>query len=725
MLYGATLRAASPHAILQKLDISEAQRANGVVALITAKDIQGEINHGLVIKDWPALVGVGEKVRYVGDAVAIVAAETYQDAHRALGLITAEYQELPVVSDPVRARSTDAPDIHTDGNLLKHIKVRKGDLDQGFDEAEVVLEDTFHTAITEHAFLEPECAIARINDEGRVEVYVGSQIPYADRHQIARAIGIPDDDVRVLGTLIGGGFGGKEDIAGQIHAAMLAIATGRPVKILYDRHESLLVHPKRHATQIRVRIGAMNDGTIVAAETELYGDTGAYASLGEKVMTRATTHSAGPYVVPHVKADCYAMYTNNPPAGAFRGFGVTQSAFAVESIMDDLAERLELDPVELRLMNALKVGSVTNTSQELRESVGLVECLEQVSAKMHEYDPDPFTAKSPEVHPNKRRAWGIASAYKNTGLGGGAPDKASAEVEVYEDGMAEVRTSSAEIGQGLVAVVQMIAAEGLTVPADRVRVLLSDTDLTPDGGPTTASRHTFVTGNAVRHATEVVKEAMASTLAEHYDVPPAQVDFHEGLAQVNGHQVELGEAVGMMKDEGRQARATYEDWAPSTQALGTGGDMHFAFSFAAQAAEVEVDLVTGEVRVLRVIAANDVGKVINPLGFLGQVEGGVMMGLGNAITEHFIVEDGRVVTDRLARYRMPGIMQTPEIVSIPVEHPSADGPYGAKGVGEISSIPTTPAITNAIYHACGVRIKDLPVDQDWLALELARIGASN
>ncbi len=507
---------------------------------------------------------------------------------------------------------------------------------------------------------------------------------------------------------------------------MLARATGRPVKILYDRHESLLVHPKRHATQIRVKLGAKSDGTLVAAETELYGDTGAYASLGEKVMTRATTHSAGPYAVPNVKADCYAMYTNNPPAGAFRGFGVgvTQSAYAVESLMDDLAGELGIDPIKLRLKNALDIGSVTNTGQELRESVGLIECIERVSDKMHAFSPDPFVARIPDGQPHKRRAWGLAAAYKNTGLGGGAPDKASAEVELYEDGTAEVRTSSAEIGQGLVAVLQMIAAEELTIPAHRVRVLLSDTDLTPDGGPTTASRQSYVAGNAVKHATGVVLQGVASTLAEHYDVPPTQVEFHEGLAQVNGHRIELGEAVSIMKEEGREARATYEYWAPSTQALGTGGDMHFAFSFAAQAAEVEVDLHTGEVKVLRVIAANDVGKVLNPLGLLGQVEGGVMMGLGNAITEEFIVEAGKVITDRLARYRMPGIMQTPEIISIPVEHPTADGPYGAKGVGEISSIPTTPAITNAIHHACGIRVKHLPVDQDWLALELKRIQST-
>ena len=725
MLYGATLRAGTPHAILRKLDISVAKKAEGVVGILTAEDIPGEINHGLVVKDWPALVGIGEKVRYVGDAVALVVAESLENAQSALSLIEAKYEDLPVVSDPVQAREEDAPDIHENGNLLKHIKVRKGDLELGFEEADIILEDTYHTAITEHAFLEPECAIARLTDEGRIEVYVGSQIPYADRSQIARCLGMADEEVRVIGTLIGGGFGGKEDIAGQIHAAMLAKDTGRPVKILYDRHESMLVHPKRHATQIRLKIGAMNDGTLVAVETELYGDTGAYASLGEKVMTRATTHSAGPYVVPHVKADCYAMYTNNPPAGAFRGFGVTQSAFAVESMMDDLAEQLELDPIELRRHNALEVGSLTNTGQELRESAGLIECINQVTARIQDFSSEPFVARVPEGGPRKRRAWGIAAAYKNTGLGGGAPDKASAEVELYEDGAVEVRTSSSEIGQGLVAVLQMIAAEELTVPIERVRVLLSDTDLTLDGGPTTASRQTYVTGNAVRHAADVVKQAVATTLAEHYDVPPTQIEFHEGLAKVNGHQITLGEAAAIMKEEGLDARATYEYWAPSTQALGTGGDMHFAFSFAAQAAEVEVDLDTGEVEVLRVIAANDVGKVINPLGFLGQIEGGVMMGIGNAITEEFIVEQGMVITDRLARYRMPGIMHTPEIISIPVEHPAADGPYGAKGVGEISSIPTTPAITNAVYHACGVRIKSLPVDQDWLALEIARQNGSS
>ncbi|MCO6450496.1 MAG: molybdopterin-dependent oxidoreductase [Caldilineales bacterium] len=720
MAHARVRRADIPHAIVRRVDVEKAQALPGVLAVLTADDIPGEHNHGLVIYDWPSLIGVGERVRYVGDAIAIVAAETRELASAALELIEVELEPQPVISNPVQARQPDSPQLHENGNLLKHIKVRKGDMAQGFAEADVILEHTYHTAITDHAFLEPECVIARPLDNGRMEIYVGSQIPYADRHQVARTLGWPEDRVRVVGQLMGGGFGGKEDIAGQIHAALLANVTGRPIKLLYNRHESLVAHPKRHGTQIRVKIGAKNDGTITAVETELYGDTGAYASLGEKVMTRATTHSAGPYEAPHVRADCYAMYTNNPPAGAFRGFGVTQSAFAVESIVDELAATLGIDPVELRRHNALRIGSVTNTGQVLRESVGLMECIDGVDAEMRRRaGGNPFEPKPVPGKPHHVRAWGFAVGYKNTGLGGGAPDKARAEVELFEDGTFEARTSSAELGQGLVTVIQLITAEEFQLSPDHVRVLVMDTDLTPDGGPTTASRQTFVTGNAVRMAAQTLREGMARTLAERFDQPPDQIRFIEGLAQVNGHRVPLGEVVGMMRSEGREPRALYEYWAPETKPLGQGGDMHFAFSFAAQAAEVEVNTLTGEVEVLTLIAATDVGKVINPLGFVGQIEGGLMMGLGNALTENFIVEEGMPFTDHLARYRMPSIAHTPEIVSIPVEHPSAAGPYGAKGVGEIVSIPTTPAITNAIKNAVGVRIDRLPVDQEEIALALA------
>lgn len=712
MLHARVKRAGVPHAIVKRIDIRAAKAIPGVAAVLTAADIPGEHRHGTVIKDWPSLVGVGERVRYVGDAIAIVAAESREIASQAVDCIEVEFEPQPVVSDPVQSRQAEAPQLHDNGNLLKHIKVRKGDVDEGFKQAEVILEHTFHTPATDHAFMEPECSIAVPTSDGRMQIYVGSQIPYSDRNDVARALGWPDERVHIIGQLMGGGFGGKEDIAGQIHAALLANATGRPVKLLFDRHESLLVHPKRHATQIRVKMGALKDGRLTAVETELYGDTGAYASLGEKVLTRATTHSSGPYELPNARADCYAMYTNNPPAGAFRGFGVLQSAFAIESMMDRLAETLGIDPVALRRQNALRVGSVTNTGQTLKDSVGLVECIDKVSAEMYRLGGDrPFEARIVPGEEHLRRAWGFAAAYKNTGLGGGAPDKAGAEVELYEDGTLEVRTSSAELGQGLVTVLQMIVAQEFNLDPWKVRVLVMDTDLTPDGGPTTASRQTYVSGNAALHAARTLREAIATTLAEKYDQPPDTIRFIEGLAQVNGHSVPLGDAAVLMRSEGREPRALYEYWAPTTQPLGTGGDMHFAYSFAAQAAEVEVNTLTGEVKVLRVVAANDVGKAINPLGLKGQFEGGIVMGIGHTLTEHFIVEDGKVFTDRMARYRIPSITYTPEITSFVVEHPTADGPHGAKGVGEIVTVPTIPAITNAIYNAVGVRIDALPVDQ--------------
>jgi len=718
MLFAKAKRAGVPHGFLTKLEVSKAKELEGVVAVLTAEDVKGEHNHGLVVYDWPVIVGVGERVRYVGDTIAIIAAETLEIAEQASALIEADFDLHPVITNPVQARQEDVEQIHEKGNLLKHIKVRKGDMEQGFAEADVILEHTFHTATTDHAFIEPECSIGVPLTDGRMEIYCGSQIPYQDREQVVRVMGWDESRVRIVGQLMGGGFGGKEDIMGQIHVAMLADATQRPVKLLFDRHESLVVHPKRHATQIRVKVGAKKDGRIVACESELYGDTGAYASLGEKVMTRATTHSAGPYDIEHVRADCYAMYTNNPPSGAFRGFGVTQSAFAVESMMDMLAEKLGIECVELRRINALHVGSITNTGQELRESVGLMECIDKVDAEMRKHNPDPFKPVPDSNNPNLVRVWGFAAGYKNTGLGGGAPDKSGAEVELYDDGTFEVRSSSAEMGQGLVTVMRLTVAEEMSVVPEQVKVLVMDTDLTPNGGPTTASRQTFVTGNASRYAAKTLRDAITATMAEKYDVTPEQIRFENGIVHANGHSMNYAEVAKEMKSMGQHPRAMYEYEAPKTQPLGTGGDMHFAFSFGVQAAEVEVNKLTGEVRVLRVISANDVGMAVNPLGLQGQVEGGVMMGLGNALTEDFIVEDGYVVTDRLARYRIPGIMLTPEITSIIVEHPVEAGPYGAKGVGEMCSIPTTPAITNAIYNAVGVRVDRLPVDQEVIAREI-------
>lgn len=767
MLHGATLRSAHPHAAIRGVDASAALAMPGVHAVLTHKDVPADPRHGLVENDWPVFAGGSYPARYFGDPIALVVADTAQLAHEALSHIQVDYEVLPAVTDPVAARQADAPVLHPDrptGNLLKHIKVRHGDVEQGFAAADVIVERTYRTPRTEHAFLEPECSLAvpagftdpRHGHHDKLTIYVGSQIPYADRQQVARSLGLAETAVRVKGTLMGGGFGGKEDIAGQIHAALAAQILGRPVKILYSREESLRFHPKRHATLIRLKTGATRDGRITAVEAELYGDSGAYASLGEKVMTRATTHATGPYVVGSAKIDCYAMYTNNAPCGAFRGFGVTQSAFAVESNMDILAHELGMDPVELRRINGMAVGEMTATGQTLRDSVGLMECLEKVEKAILEYESShgsqPLAGQPwlPRIVGRKAYAWGIAAGYKNTGLGGGAPDKAEAEVEVFANGRAAIRTSSAEMGQNLVGVLAACTAEELGLPFHAVDVLVMDTDLTPDGGPTTASRQTYVSGNAARLAARAMAERMQTVLAEKFDVPPDVIAFHEGLAYVDEQRLAqvkraqgdkglwteadggkgrtphtrrtlpFADAVQALLDEGRSPKLRYEYWAPKTQPLGTGGDMHFGFSYAVHAALVSVDLDTGEIAVERTITAHDVGRAINLLSLTGQIEGGVVMGIGNALTEHYIEEEGIPWTRHLGQYKMPGIKLMPEMTNFIVEHHTAEGPYGAKGVGEISSIPISPAITNAIFNAVGVRCLALPLDQDALLLAMKR-----
>ena len=531
MLHARTLRAGVPHARIVSIDTSAARGLPGVHAVLTHEDVPGRNRHGLVSVDWPVLCD--DKVRYAGDAVAVVAADDRATAEAALGLIEVQYEELPAVTSAIAAFEPGAAVVHEgrpDGNLLKHIKVAKGDIKAGFEAADVIVDRTYRTPTVEHLFLEPECSVgipagydpaafggftdpsARRGEDAvheKTTVYVGSQIPYQDRDQVAAALGVAPERVRIVATLMGGGFGGKEDIAGQIHVALLAEATGRPVKMLYSRQESLLFHPKRHATVIRIRTGATREGRLTAVQSTIYGDGGAYASLSEKVLTRATTHASGPYDVPHVKVDCLAAYTNNAPCGAFRGFGVSQSCFAVESNMDILAGELGMDPVELRRMNALDVGAVTCTGQVMRESVGLKECIERVDSDMRDGD---FRWTWDEG--GSRFAWGLAVGYKNTGLGGGAPDKATAEVGLWlgddDEARAEVRISSAELGQGLPAVLAACAAAELGLPSDRVSVLLGDTDYCPDGGPTTASRQTYVSGNAARFAARTLKKRLAA-----------------------------------------------------------------------------------------------------------------------------------------------------------------------------------------------------------------------
>lgn len=705
MLHAKVLRSEHPHARILAVDSTQARSLPGVVAIITADDVPGHKNHGLARQDWPVLAY--EKVRYVGDAIAVVAAESEEVAEEAVKLIEVEYEPLPVISCCEEALDPQASLVHEGGNVLEHIQLSQGDVRRGFAEADIVVENEYRTPRGDHAFIEPEAAVGLIDEEGRVVVYVGSQIPFSDRAQIAASLSLPEEQVRVIQTKVGGGFGGKEDIAAQIHVALLAKLTGRPVKLVYTREESLIAHPKRHECLIRLKTGAKRDGRLTAVEAYILGDSGAYASLGPYVMTRAATHSLGPYEVPNAAVDCRAMYTNNPPAGAYRGFGAPQAHFAAETQMDILAEKLAISPLELRRKNALRIGSVTVTGQKLRESVGLLETMDRVAGAM---EAERAVAPSPS---GKRRGWGLACAYKNVGLGGGVPDSAGVEVGLFDDGRAQVRAGAAELGQGIILVLAQVVAEELGVEYDQVDVLVGDTDLTPDGGPTTASRQTYITGNAARLAAGRLRETLSRVAGEELDVAPDRLVFRAGRVEgPEGKSLALTEAVALAQAEGHSLAVREVYTPPKTVPLAEAGDMHFAFGYATQAAEVEVDINSGHVRVLRVIAAHDVGRAINPQALEGQLEGGVVMGLGYALMEDFTMERGKPQKTTFTKYKIPAPRDMPEIIPIIVEHATAEGPYGAKGAGEITSIPTAPAITNAIYDAVGVRLFSLPASPE-------------
>jgi xanthine dehydrogenase molybdenum-binding subunit len=725
MLYAKVLRSRYPHARVLGIHTNSACAVPGVVRVLTASDVPGLKNHGVIRPDWPVLAY--DKVRYMGDAVAVVVAESEEVAAQARDLIQVDYEPLPVVDSPEAALAPDAPRVHEGGNVLMHIAVDKGDVEAAMASADVVVEQEYRTPSADHAFLEPEAGLARLDEDGDLVVYVGSQIPFGDRQQIAQSLDLPPEKVRVVHTQVGGAFGGKEDISVQIHVALAAWLTRRPVRLVYTREESMLAHPKRHAARIRLQTGAKRDGHLVALQAEIVGDTGAYASLGEAVMTRMATHAAGPYDIPNVSIDCHAVYTNNVPAGAFRGFGVPQSNFAIESQMDILAQRLDLSPFEIRRRNALRVGAATSTGQVLRESVGLLETMDRVEAEVRRLDPQACILRPPAEAGVQTRAqgqhsvcaWGVACAYKNVGLGGGAPDSAGARVELDLSGRVKVFAGAAEVGQGLVGMLAQIGAEELGVDSGQVDVLVGDTGLTPDGGATTASRQTFITGNAARLAAIRVREAVARAVAEELDVAPDALTFEGGRVRSGRRSRSLAEAARIAQREGRELQAEVIYTPPRTVPLGEKGDAHFAFGYTTQAAEVEVNTITGEVRVLRVVAAHDVGRAINPLALSGQVEGGVVMGLSLALLEEFPQVQGIPQATNLARYKIATAALKPQIVVCLVEDPTAEGPYGAKGAGEITSIPTPAAIVNAICNACGARVFSLPVTPEKLLSALA------
>lgn len=653
MIYGFALRSKYPRALVKNIDYSDAEKLEGVVKVVTSKDIPGERYGGHLKKDWPALIEVGEETRYVGDAIALVAATSMDIARKAADLIKVDYEELEPLSLPEEAMKEGAPKIHKDGNILVREVLKRGNVDEAIKNSKYVVTNHYSVPFTEHAFLEPESAVA-VPTEKELIVYTGSQSVYDDLHEITHLLGLGEDKVRIISKYVGGGFGGKEDMSCQHHAALLAYLTGKPVKMTLTRAESIKVHPKRHAMEMEFTTACDEKGKLTAMRAKIIADTGAYASLGGPVLQRACTHAAGPYNYQNSEVEGIAVYTNNPPGGAFRGFGVTQSAFATECNINQLAELVGISPWEFRWRNAIEAGQELPNGQIADPGTALKETLLAVK----------------DVYDNNEYV-GIACAFKNSGIGVGLPDIGRCILEI-KDGKVHIRSSAACIGQGLGTILTQILCQTLDITPDKVVYEAPDTRRTPDSGTTTASRQTTFTGEAVRVTALKVKEALNGRT----------------LDALNGQEF-YGEFSGVTDKMGSDKKNPVS---------------HVAYGFATQVVVLDEN---GKLK--KVVAAHDVGKAINPKNVEGQIEGGVVMGLGYALTEDYPLKNS-VPTAKFGTLGLLRATAVPEIKAMVIEKNTNDLSYGAKGVGEITCIPTAPAVQGAYYKFDGVFRTKLPLE---------------
>ena len=710
MLYGKILWSAHPHAEILGIDTSEAEAMEGVALVVTAKDIPGENKAGLLELDQPAIAE--DKVRFIGDAVAAVFAETPEIAEAALEKVKVDYRPLPAVFSPEEAARPDAPRVHEKGNLIHHARIERGDVEAAFQKCAVVVEHTYTTPRIEHAFLEPESGVGIPDEDGGVTLKMGTQCAFDDRKQLSRILALPEEKIRVIQMPMGGAFGGKEDILIYQFLALGALLSKRPVKITLTREESLRTHPKRHPAKMRFKTGADAEGRLLALEAEVVLDGGAYASLSVDVLENTLVFAGGPYYIPNVKLEGWAWYTDNVPCGAMRGFGVMQVAFALESNLDEIARKLGKDPFEIRLLNALDVGLPTVADHVLEE--GVVGIKPTITAAREAFQ----KLQLPQPAPGKRIGIGVASAVKNIGFGHGFPESAGAVAELESSGRVRILASQFEYGQGARSGLVRLAAEELGIPPDRIEIVWPDTAVTPPTGPTTASRQTFITGNALLMACRALKEEVSARAADVLDAHPANIRIEEGFLvdTASGRKMpiaDLGERIAVERRYQPPPSAPLLD-GPSHygQPDFESRPTHWCYAYGTHVAVVEVDEKTGEVRVLTLIAAHDLGKVINQGAVEGQVEGGVMMGVGYALSEQYIVEQGINRTDTFRKCGVPTADQTPQIIPVLVEVPHPHGPRGLKGFAEGPSLATAPAILNAIYDAVGVRIRDLPATRD-------------
>jgi CO/xanthine dehydrogenase Mo-binding subunit len=713
-----------PHARLRVVDTAAAAAAPGVIAVLTAADVPVN-EYGLIMPDQPVLCGPGstplaEVVRWEADHVALVVAETPEQAEAAAALVRLDYEALPIVTDPIAAMAADAPLLHPhpfrfpygerrlDSNVLLEYALRQGDAQAALAGADVVVESTYRTQAQEHAYLQPEAGLAQVLPDGRIEVICGGQWMHADREQIAHALGLPEERIVVRYPAIGGAFGGREDLSVQIVLALAAWKTGRPVKIVWSREESIIGHHKRHPFIIHCTWGATRDGRLVGAVVDMTGDSGGYAYTSTKVLGNALLAVLGPYKIPHLHVVGRAVYTNNCPSGAFRGFGGPQGHFAAEGQMNKLAAALGMDPVEFRLRNIWHDGDLLPTRSPLPAGVTIEPVLLEAAARGGwQAGPAGWTrsvagnAPGPTVPARgiagafslpagatrRARGTGIACSFKNVGFSLGFPENCAAWVELSGGERPEqalVGCVGADVGQGAHMAFRQIAAEALNLPIAKIELVADTTEVAGSSGSSSASRMTFMAGNAIKGAAE--------------------------------------QALREWQNEERPARADFVFRPRATTAYNrtTGeSDPNITYGYCAQVAEVEVDLDTGHVTVLRLVSVNDVGKAVNPQQVEGQIEGAVAQSLGWTLMEEFIQRDGRTLTPYLSNYLIPSVLDVAEIVEpVILEFPDPQGPFGVRGMAEMPFLPTAPAIVAAIHDATGYWIDRLPCTPErvWQAL---------
>ena len=655
MLYGSAVRSAYPRARVLAVHAEDALALPGVAGVYTAADVPGQNKVGHLKKDWDTMIPVGGTTHYLGDAVCLVCAETPEILRKAKALVRVDYEELPMVRSPREAMLPDAPLVHHDGNLMAHRHIQRGNPAEAIAKSKFVLTRRFSTPWTEHAFLEPECAVALMDEDGEsVIIYSTDQGTYDTRQETAGMLGFPPERVKVRNCLVGGGFGGKEDVTVQHHAALLAWLTKRPVKVKLTRQESILIHPKRHPMEMEFSLGCDENGIIQGVAAEVIADTGAYASLGGPVLERACTHAAGPYNYQNFEIDGWAYYTNNPPAGAFRGFGVTQTCFCIESLLNQMADLVGISPWEIRYRNAIRPGQELPNGQIAGPETGLVETLEAVRPYIE----------------NEKYA-GLACAMKNAGVGVGIPDTGRVRL-VVQGGKLHIRAGASCIGQGLGTVLVQTVCGETDLSPEEIVYERADTDQSPDSGTTSGSRQTLFTGEACRRACR-----------------------------------ELNAALGGQTLSDLEGREFYGEYLGKTDKLGADVPnpvSHIAYGYATQACILDED---GKIK--KIVAAHDVGRAVNPTSVEGQIEGGVVMSMGYALTERYPLQDCKPT----AKYGTLGLFranQVPEIVPLIVEKPGLDVGGGAIGIGEITSIPTAPAIADAYFRYDGRFRTSLPLD---------------